>query len=179
MTRSKTELRARAELPAAVYAAAGAGDLAYQRLRKLPEATARTLRTAGQTAGALRERLVSRELTAELSQMRVNARRRAEALAARAAKAQERAVAGYRNLVAHGEQVVNQRFGATTGHAEPTKVEVVVGEPERAGEPDDERETPAVSAGPPTTTAPRRASGSTTRGASKAGPRAPSRRAAV
>jgi len=86
VTRSKTELRARAELPAAVYAAAGAGDLAYQRLRKLPEATARTLRTAGQTAAALRERLVSRELTAELSQMRVNARRRAEALAEKVAR---------------------------------------------------------------------------------------------
>ena len=59
MTRSKTEVRAKAELPDAVYAAAGASDLAYKRLRHLPEATARTLRTAGQTAGALRDFLRS------------------------------------------------------------------------------------------------------------------------
>src|SRR5690606_31504612 len=105
----KTELRTRTELPDAFYAAAGVGDLAYQRLRKLPETTARTLRTASQTAGALRERLINREreLTAELGQMRATARRRAESLAARAAKAQEKAVARYRSLVAHGEQIVN------------------------------------------------------------------------
>jgi len=171
VSKTKTEVRARTELPAALYAAAGAGDLAYRRLRKLPETTARTLRTASQTAGAWRQRLVSRErdLTAELSQVRAQARRRAEALAARAAKAQEKAVAGYRNLVAHGEEVVNQRFGATTGHAEPAKVEVIVGEPE------EERETPAV-AGPPTTTAPRKTPGQAARGVSKAGTKAPPRR---
>lgn len=170
----KTELRTRTELPDAFYAAAGVGDLAYQRLRKLPETTARTLRTASQTAGALRERLINREreLTAELGQMRATARRRAESLAARAAKAQEKAVARYRSLVAHGEQIVNQRFGATTGHAEPTKVEVIVGEPH------DEPETPAVT-GPPTTTAPRRAPGQTTRRASRAGTKAPTRRTAA
>ncbi len=96
------------ELPAAVYAAAGAGDLAYQRLRKLPDAAARTLRSAGRTASDLRRRVaVSPGL--DLSRVRESAQRNAAAAAAKAASAQKKAIAGYRRLVAHGERVLAER----------------------------------------------------------------------
>lgn len=133
--------RHRPDISSAIYAAAGAGELAYQKLRQLPEATARTLRTASETAGEFRQRLnyrgdLTTELTQVRSQVRQSARRGAEVLAARAATAQEKAATGYRNLVARGERVVGDRFGAATGHTEPpTKVEVEVGEPERETPP--------------------------------------------
>lgn len=139
MTTTKSQTSTRNELPKPLYAAAGAGELAYQRLRRLPEATARTLRTAGETADTLRRRFANgdRDLTTELQQARLqfreSARRGAEVLAARAATAQERAVVGYRSLVARGERVVNERFGVATGQAEPpTRVQAVVGDPAAA-----------------------------------------------
>lgn len=115
MTRREMTKR---EMPAAFYAAAGAGDLAYQRLRKLPEAANRTLRGARQTAETLRERAASGELrfnrnriATDLATLRESAQRGATAFVATAAAAQERAVTGYRTLVAHGEQVVAARTG--------------------------------------------------------------------
>lgn len=93
------------ELPTAVYAAAGAGDLAYQRLRKLPDTAARTLRS---TAADLRRR-VAEGPGLDLSRVRESAQRNAAAAAAKASSAQQKAVAGYRRLVAHGEQVIAQR----------------------------------------------------------------------
>ena len=139
----------RTELPAAVYAAAGVGELAYQQLRKLPETAARTLRSAGEAADAWRDRVRTRanerDLATRLEQVRESARHGAATLAAQAAVAQEKATISYRSLVARGERVVNERLGATTGHAEPpTKIEVVVGEGH--GEP--EKPAAAVAAGP-------------------------------
>jgi heparin binding hemagglutinin HbhA len=109
-------------IPAPLYAAAGAGDLAYQRLRKLPavvnelsgkaaagsvDLRARavaTLRAANTTATSLRDRAATTDFDAE--RVRAAARRNAAALVAGAQAAQERAVAFYGQLVAHGERVV-------------------------------------------------------------------------
>ena len=80
----------------------------YQRLRKLPDAAARTLRSAGRTASDLRRRVaVSPGL--DLSRVRESAQRNAAAAAAKAASAQKKAIAGYRRLVAHGERVLAER----------------------------------------------------------------------
>lgn len=107
------------DLPAAVYAAAGASDLAYQRLRKLPDTAARTLRTAGRTASDLRRR-VADNTKLDLSKFRESAQRNASTAATKAATAQQKAVAGYRRLVAHGERVVAERSAAgATLQAEP------------------------------------------------------------
>ena len=107
------------DLPTPIYAAAGAGDLAYQRLRKLPDAAARTLRSAGRTASDLRRRIAEGQAL-DLTRVRESAQRNAAAAAARASAAQRRAVAGYRRLVAHGEHVLAERSGrAATLKAEP------------------------------------------------------------
>ena len=110
------------DIPSPLYAAAGAGELAYEKLRKLPE-------LASRTAEELRQRLATRDrnLNAELARVRESAQRGTAVVVARAATAQERAVTGYRNLVARGEKVVGSRIGATTGRAEPAKIEVEVG----------------------------------------------------
>ena len=104
-------------IPAPLYAAAGAGDLAYQQLRKLPtvlgelsgravagglelrERAVASLRVAETTAGALRDKANAQEL----EQFRENARRSTVAFAQ---AAQERATAVYTELVARGERVV-------------------------------------------------------------------------
>lgn len=106
------------ELPRAVYAAAGAGDLAYRRLRRLPEATTRTLRAASGAAAGLRERATAgpyrldrERLSADLTRLRERARRGGAVLAARAAAAQDKATTGYEQLVRHGERVVAARTG--------------------------------------------------------------------
>jgi hypothetical protein len=49
----------RTRIPAPLYAAAGAGDLAYEKLRKLPAAAAATLRAATSGGTELRERAVT------------------------------------------------------------------------------------------------------------------------
>jgi heparin binding hemagglutinin HbhA len=107
--------------PAPIYAAAGAGDLAYQQLRKLPavinefsDRAAARLRTANETATSrattLRETATTRATTlrerataTDLDKLRSTATSSAVALAQ---AAQERAVAVYTALVAHGERVV-------------------------------------------------------------------------
>lgn len=124
----------RKELPGAVYAAAGAGEVALEKLRKLPGTAARTWRTASETADGLRERFRAgeRDVAGSVATVRQSARSGAATLVARAATAQERAAGGYRSLVARGERVVNERFGVATGQAEPPrKVEVEVGDIQR------------------------------------------------
>lgn len=122
---SQPRNRNRSDIPAPIYAAAGAGELAYEKLRKLPELAARTARTAGE----FRQRLAAqdRNLNAEWTRVRESAQRGTAVVVAKAATAQERAVTGYRKLVARGERVVNGRLGVTTGHAERTEIEVEVG----------------------------------------------------
>jgi len=112
-----TEQPKNTRIPAPLYAAAGAGDLAYQQLRKLPtvvgelsgravagglelrERAAASLRVANTTATALRDRANA----GELEQLRESARRNTVAFAQ---AAQERASAVYTALVAHGERIV-------------------------------------------------------------------------
>lgn len=113
-------------IPAPLYAAAGAGDLAYQQLRKLPatvselrnrvaadlstvdgaelrQKATETWRTATATAENLRRRAAS---DLDLSRLRETATRNAAVVVASAQAAQERAVTTYGALVGHGERVV-------------------------------------------------------------------------
>jgi hypothetical protein len=133
------------ELPRAIYAAAGAGDLAYRRLRRLPEATTRTLRAAAELrerAAARPYRLDRRRLSADLARLREQARRGGAVLAARAAAAQERAVAGYHHLVVHGEQVMASRTGGN-GAGGPSPAQVTAHPSGAAGAEPDVPGTPA------------------------------------
>jgi heparin binding hemagglutinin HbhA len=85
-------------IPTPLYAAAGAGDMAYRQLRKLPAKVAE-----------LRERVGGSEV--DVDRLRVAARRNAQAFVSGAQAAQERAQAIYADLVARGEEVVRGRNG--------------------------------------------------------------------
>jgi heparin binding hemagglutinin HbhA len=96
--------------PAPLYAAAGAGDLAYQQLRKLPavvtelsERAAASLRTANEQAGGKAAELREKASTTDFDALRTNATSAASTLAQ---VAQDRALAVYTALVARGERVV-------------------------------------------------------------------------
>ncbi|MFI6824392.1 hypothetical protein ACIBJE_26140 [Micromonospora sp. NPDC050187] len=117
-------------IPAPIYAAAGAGDLALEQLRKLPSVVSdlsgrvvndlggkavvtgfelrqkatETLKTANLTATGLREKAVGGDL--DLDRLRELAGRNASVVLAGAQAAQERALAAYGALVARGERVV-------------------------------------------------------------------------
>lgn len=113
---TSTTNKRRTELPKPLYAVAGAGDLAYQGLRRLPGMAART-------AEQLRERLGEEgDLT---NRIRVTAQRGTEVVRERAARAQQRATTGYRELVARGERVVATRMGEQD--PQEGQVEVIVG----------------------------------------------------
>jgi hypothetical protein len=96
--------------PAPLYAAAGAGDLAFQQLRKLPavvtelsERAAESLRIANSQAGSKAATLKDKAGATDFDALRTNA---ASAANTFAQVAQERAVAVYTALVARGERVV-------------------------------------------------------------------------
>lgn len=96
--------------PAPLYAAAGAGDLAYQQLRKLPavvtelsDRAVASLRTANDTANTTANSLKATATGTDFDKLRETATASATAFAH---AAQERAVAVYTSLVAHGERVV-------------------------------------------------------------------------
>ena len=103
--------------PAPLYAAAGAGDLAYQQLRKLPalvdelsvkvnefsERAAASLKTANDQAGSTAAQLREKANTTDFQKLRDDATHNAVAFAQ---VASERAVAAYTALVARGERVV-------------------------------------------------------------------------
>jgi len=98
------------KLPAPLYAAAGAGDLAYQQLRKLPavvtelsEKAAASLRTYNEQANAKATELRTKAQTTDFDALRGNAASVATSIAQ---LAQERTVAAYTALVARGEKVV-------------------------------------------------------------------------
>ncbi len=95
------------KIPTPLYAAAAVGDLAYQRLRKLPA-----------TVADLRERVARTDL--DTDRLRGLAQRNASSLVSSAKDAQVRAQNLYTKLVAHGEEVVRGRrlIHATIG-AEP------------------------------------------------------------
>src|SRR5690348_9368375 len=84
------------KIPNPLYAAAAVGDLAYQRLRKLPA-----------TVADLRERVARTDL--DTDRLRGIAQRNANTLVNSAKDAQVRAQNLYTKLVAHGEEVVRGR----------------------------------------------------------------------
>jgi hypothetical protein len=104
-------------IPAPLYAAAGAGDLAYQQLRKLPdvvfelsarvnelsERAAASLKAANDQAGTKAASLRDKATTTDLDKLRDTATTGAVAFAQIAS---ERAIAAYTALVARGERVV-------------------------------------------------------------------------
>lgn len=94
------------KIPTPLIAAAGAGDLAYEQLRKLPAQVAQ-LRARVEE---LRPAVTDVKLRADLDRLRGAARRNAESILANAQAgaqvAQDRAVAVYTELVHRGEKVV-------------------------------------------------------------------------
>jgi heparin binding hemagglutinin HbhA len=105
-----TDQQTKTRFPAPLYAAAGAGDLAYQQLRKLPakvnelsDRAAASLRTANETATTTAAGLREKAGTTDFDKLRDSATSTAVALAQAAS---ERALAVYTALVAHGERVV-------------------------------------------------------------------------
>jgi heparin binding hemagglutinin HbhA len=96
--------------PAPLYAAAGAGDLAYQQLRKLPavvnelsDRAATSLKAANDQANTTATTLRDRAATTDFDKLRDTATTSAVAFAQIAS---ERAIALYTALVARGERVV-------------------------------------------------------------------------
>lgn len=96
--------------PAPLYAAAGAGDLAWRELRKLPAVVSElsdravaSLKIANEAAGTTATTLRSKATTTDLDKLRDTATTSALTFAQ---LAQERAVAVYTTLVARGERVI-------------------------------------------------------------------------
>jgi hypothetical protein len=97
-------------IPAPLYAAAGAGDAAYEQLRKLPavltelsdKATA-SLKAYNEQAGTKAAELRGKAQETDLVALRDSA---TSAALSFAQVAQERAIAVYNELVARGERVV-------------------------------------------------------------------------
>ncbi|BCB80185.1 hypothetical protein GCM10022251_06450 [Phytohabitans flavus] len=161
-----TEQSKPTRIPGPLYAAAGAGDMAYQQLRKLPavvnglsgkaaggavDLRARavaTLRAANTTATSLRDRASSTDFDAE--RLRGVARRNAAALLASAHAAQERALAFYGELVAHGERVVGTNVVRTADavnsdiEATPPPAEVTAAPAPESTEAQGQSAAPAV-----------------------------------
>jgi heparin binding hemagglutinin HbhA len=130
------------KIPNPVYAAAGAGDLAIERLRKLPEKVAglqeRVAKAQDELPGrftVIQDKVTQKvaelpSIVAELRQrmvdtdtdkFRESARRNADLFGAKAQAAQEKAAAIYAELVARGERVVGGNAPATRNeriHAE-------------------------------------------------------------
>ncbi len=103
-----TTTQTRNRIPAPLYAAAGAGDLAYQKLRDL-QAKVIELRAR---RGA--------DLDIDVERLRVVARRQTAAFVAGAQAAQEKAVALYNDLVSRGEKVVGG--GARTAESRAAQI---------------------------------------------------------
>ncbi|MEU4618589.1 hypothetical protein AB0G04_01235 [Actinoplanes sp. NPDC023801] len=98
------------KIPTPLYAAAGAGDVAYEQLRKLPavlnelsDRAAASLRTYNEQAGSKAAELRGKAQVADIAALRDNA---TSAAVTFAQVAQERAIAVYNELVARGERVV-------------------------------------------------------------------------
>ncbi|WP_433082870.1 hypothetical protein ACQP1P_03020 [Dactylosporangium sp. CA-052675] len=107
MTTETTTKSTTRKIPTPLYAAAGAGDLAYQQLRRLPEQVAQ-LRARVEE---LRPAAADANLRVDLDRLREAARRNAASFLATAQQgaqlAQDRALAVYTELVARGEKVVS------------------------------------------------------------------------
>jgi regulator of replication initiation timing len=112
---AKTEPR---KIPNPLYAAAGAGELAYEQLRRLPERVSelrgRVSELRPVVAEAVTERVSERSLRADMDKLRDSALRNAQVFVAGAQVAQKQAAAVYDELVARGERIV---AGARTEQA--------------------------------------------------------------
>jgi hypothetical protein len=104
-------------IPNPLYAAAGAGDLAYQQLRQLPakalELRGRVVALRPAVADAVTsavadpaKRVDVQRLRGDVDRLRAAARRNAEVLLTQADTLRTQAVAVYADLVARGEKVV-------------------------------------------------------------------------
>jgi uncharacterized protein YoxC len=129
------------KIPAPIYAAAGAGDLAIERLRKLPERVAvlqeRIQDELPGRLNVLQDKVTQKvaeipSLVAELRQrvvdtdtdkLRDAARRNAHVVLTNAQAAQEKAAAIYAELVTRGEQVVGRSMPPQ--HAQRVVAEVI------------------------------------------------------
>jgi heparin binding hemagglutinin HbhA len=112
------------KIPGPVYAAAGAGDLAYRKLRKLPAVLSGLTGKAAAGTADLREKAIAN--SAELrekavtgrAELRDVARRNAAALVNGAQVAQEKATTVYEELVARGARVIGRSAGTASADAE-------------------------------------------------------------
>ena len=126
MTTTKTTRK----YPAPLYAAAGAGDIAYRTLRTIP---AKVAELRGRT-----------DIDIDVDRLRGVARRNAAAFVAGAQAAQEKAVAIYTELVARGEQVV----GGGAKAAQATVVQIAAAAETDAAETAKVTAKPVVKATP-------------------------------
>jgi heparin binding hemagglutinin HbhA len=108
---TKAETR---KIPTPLYAAAGAGELAYEQLRRLPERVAELRGRVAELRPVVTDVVSERTLRAEVDKLRDSALRNAQVVVSGAQVAQERAFAVYTELVARGERVV---AGARTEQA--------------------------------------------------------------
>lgn len=114
----------RNRIPGPLYAAAGAGDLAYQKLRKLPAVLSELTGKAAAGTADLREKAAvnSAELrekaVAGTAELRGAALRNAAAVVAGAQVAQEKASAVYEELVARGARVIGGSAQTVSADAE-------------------------------------------------------------
>ena len=126
-----------ARIPGPLYAAAGAGDIAIENLRKLP---AKVAELQGEIPGritkiqdkitqkvaelpSLAAELRQRVVDADTDKLRESARRNAQVVLGRAQTAQKKTVALYEELVARGELVVGRSMPGT--RPEKVKAEVL------------------------------------------------------
>lgn len=98
------------KIPTPLYAAAGAGDLAYEQLRKLPAQVAQLRARVEELRPAVTDAVADTKLRADLDRLRGAALRNAESILSNAQAgaqvAQDRALAVYSELVNRGEKVV-------------------------------------------------------------------------
>lgn len=99
------------KIPAPLYAAAGAGDLAYEQLRKLPGKVAELRDRAAEFGPAVTEAVSEASLRADLAKLRKAARRNAYAFVSGAASV-------YGDLVSRGESVVRGNMRGTKARIE-------------------------------------------------------------
>ena len=142
-------------IPNPVYAAAGAGDLAYRRLRELPararELGSRVAALRPVVSDAVNDAVKPRTLKVDVDRLKDIARRNAAVVRDQAAAAQERAATVYAGLVARGEKVV----GGPYKRLRPAGDVVEIIEPE--GLPSAETPSAAAASGPGTGQSPARA----------------------
>jgi hypothetical protein len=124
------------KIPAPIYAAAGAGDLAYQELRKLPAKVAGLRGRVAELRPTVTETISQTPRRVDMDKLRGAALRNAQAVVVGAQAvvvgaqaAQERAQAVYADLVTRGERVVRSARSET---ADDIKIVAEVVEPNSA-----------------------------------------------